>query len=57
MPRKCFLIVLLLAISLSLLLFGCGTDQARDDQKPGVAKGGEQQQVDIIRLAGGDWGC
>ncbi|MBF7084243.1 diguanylate phosphodiesterase [Desulfallas sp. Bu1-1] len=56
MPRKCFLIVLLLVISLSLLLFGCGTDQARDDQKPGVAKGGEQQQVDIIRLAGGDWG-
>ncbi len=56
MPRKRFLIVLLLAISLSLLLFGCGTDQARDDQKPGVAKGGEQQQVDIIRLAGGDWG-
>ncbi|AEG13790.1 ABC-type transporter, periplasmic subunit [Desulfofundulus kuznetsovii DSM 6115] len=56
MPRKCFLIVLLLVISLSLLLFGCGTDQARDDRKPGVAKGGEQQQVDVIRLAGGDWG-
>jgi len=55
-PRERFLIALLLVLSLSLLLFGCGTDKTRDDQKPGAAKGGGQQQVDMIRLAGGDWG-
>jgi peptide/nickel transport system substrate-binding protein len=47
---------MLLVFSLSLLLYGCGTDKARDDQKAGVAKSGGQRQADIIRLAGGDWG-
>ncbi|MCL6446601.1 MAG: diguanylate phosphodiesterase [Armatimonadetes bacterium] len=56
MSRKWLSIALLLVISLSLLLFGCGTDQAGDDRKPDGAKGGGQQPVEMIRLAGGDWG-
>lgn len=58
MSRKhlSIIVLMLLVFSLSLLLYGCGTDKARDDQKAGVAKSGGQQQVDIIRLAGGDWG-
>lgn len=56
MPRKRLLIILVLVISASLFLFGCGTDQAKDDQKPDVAKSEGQQQADTIKLAGGDWG-
>ena len=55
MSRKWLSIALLLGISLSFL-FGCGTKQAGDDQKPGVAKDGGQQRAETIRLAGGDWG-
>lgn len=55
MPRKHLLIILVLVISASLLLFGCGSDQTRDDQNAGVASE-EQGQVDVIRLEGGDWG-
>jgi len=56
MPKKHLLITLLLVISLSIILFGCGTDQAKDDQKANVNKSEKQGQVDVIRLEGGDWG-
>lgn len=51
LKRKYYLVILLLVISLGLLLSGCGNDQANDDRKAGV-----QEQVDVIRLAGEDWG-
>lgn len=58
MSRKhlSIVVIMLLVFSLGLLLSGCGTDKAGNDQRTGVAKSEGQQQVDIIRLAGGDWG-
>jgi peptide/nickel transport system substrate-binding protein len=60
MFRKRYLFIFLtLAIFTSLLLFGCGTDQATGEPEPDVEKdveGQAEEQVDIIRLGGGDWG-
>ncbi|AGL00385.1 ABC transporter substrate-binding protein [Desulfoscipio gibsoniae] len=56
MNKKHFLFTLLLVMCLSLLLFGCGTDQAQNSQTDGNDENKEQNQVDVIRLEGGDWG-
>ncbi|UNC93035.1 ABC transporter substrate-binding protein [Candidatus Contubernalis alkaliaceticus] len=63
MSRKYLLLFLALIISAGLLLFGCGTNQVNDAQKQDAANGEEQQeekdeeqQVDLIKLSGGDWG-
>ncbi|SFG07722.1 peptide/nickel transport system substrate-binding protein [Desulfotomaculum arcticum] len=50
------IVMLLLIGALSLFLFGCGGDQAGNDQKPAAAAGAGQQQAEVIKLAGGDWG-
>jgi hypothetical protein len=56
MFRKRYLFIFLtLAIFTSLLLFGCVTDQATGEPEPDV-EGQAEEQVDIIRLGGGDWG-
>lgn len=50
------IVVILLLCSLSMLLFGCGTDQTINNQNRVGAKGEDQQQADTVKLAGGDWG-
>lgn len=50
---KHLLIILLLVFSSSFLVPGCGSKQA---ERAGAGKSKGQGQVDVIRLAGGDWG-
>jgi len=52
--RKCHLtIIILLMITAPFLMGGCGTKQPG---QAGTGKDGGQAQVDVLRLAGGDWG-
>ncbi|WP_066638526.1 ABC transporter substrate-binding protein [Desulfolucanica intricata] len=50
------IVLILLLCTISLFLFGCGTEQDKNKQKAGASQGEKQQQVDVIRLSGGDWG-
>jgi peptide/nickel transport system substrate-binding protein len=57
--KRSLLIVLTVAILTSFLLFGCGAEQGMGGSDPDPeeeAKGQAAEQVELIRLSGGDWG-
>jgi len=56
MYKKYLLVLFILVASCSLLLAGCGTDTNNDEQNARVEEPEDQGTVEIIHLAGGDWG-